>query len=179
MIEVEYKFLNINKDEIREKLKEIGAELVHEEFKMVRCVFHQSTNPQMKGRNTRVRKEFGKIMLTHKGVPNADGFPDETEVEVSNFDDTVNILKNSGLNLTSTQESLRETWQKGNVYIMIDTRPFMETYVEVESKSESEEDIKNLVQELGLNWEERSLKGITVLYSEKYNKSIDEVRTLT
>jgi len=179
MVEVEYKFLKIDKNQILEKLKEIGAKLVHAEFKMIRCVFHQSTNPQMKGRSTRVRKEFGKITLTHKDLVNSDGFPDEIEVEVSDFDGTVSILKNSGLNLTSTQESLRETWQKGDVFVMIDTRPHMETYVEIESKIGSEDDVKNLAFELGLDWESRTLKGITDLYSEKYSKTIDEVRALT
>ena len=38
-IEFEAKFLNINKDEIREKLKQVGAELVRPEFWQKRINF--------------------------------------------------------------------------------------------------------------------------------------------
>lgn len=179
MTEVEYRFLNIDKSNIQTKLKNIGAKLIHPEFKMVRCIFHKNDNPQIKGKTIRVRKEYGNNTLTFKGDNKQNEFSEEIEVNVNDFENTIKILQSAGLNISSTQESLRETWEKDKCIITIDTRPHIEPYVEIESKNESVNDVKKIALDLKLKWENRTNKGLIELYADKYKRKMVDVVSLT
>jgi adenylate cyclase class 2 len=67
-IEYEAKFLNINKDKIRAKLKEIGANLVQAEILQKRMVFELPKGHEIKGGWLRVRDEGDKITMSLKVV---------------------------------------------------------------------------------------------------------------
>ena len=54
-IEYEAKFININKDSVRENLKLVGAELIKPEFLQKRVVFNLPTGHEIKGGWLRVR----------------------------------------------------------------------------------------------------------------------------
>ena len=66
-IEFEAKYPKINKNEVREKLKELGAELVFAEQKFIRMTFD---TPELQGKNAwvRLRDEGDKITMTFKIV---------------------------------------------------------------------------------------------------------------
>jgi adenylate cyclase class 2 len=178
MTEIEYRFLNIDKDQIRKKLEEIDAAQIHKEFKMNRCIFHVDDNPQIKGNIIRVRKEFDKTTLTYKDKSDGAEFSEEIEIEVSDYADTIKILEKSGLKVSTTQESLRETWQKDHVLITIDTRPHLDPYIEIESKNESLEDVEKVAKDLGVDWNAKTTKSVAELYSDKYGISVEQVHVL-
>ncbi len=67
-IEYEATFPNIDKKEVREKLKKVGAKLVKPEFMQRRFVFHLPKSYEIKGGWLRVREEGDKITMTLKIV---------------------------------------------------------------------------------------------------------------
>ena len=165
--EYEATFTNIEKDEIRERLKKVGARLMREEFLQKRTVLLPSKEHEVGGGFLRVRDEGDKITLTHKIVGNK-GIADqkETNLVVDNFESTVSLLTNIGCIPMTHEESKRELWNLKGTDITIDTWPFLEPLVEVEGKSE--EDVRNISEELGFNWSAAKFCTIGTLYKEKY-----------
>jgi adenylate cyclase, class 2 len=67
-IEYEATFTNIQKDEIREKLKKAGANLVRPEYLQKRVVFNLPDGLNLKGGWLRVRDEGNRITMSLKAV---------------------------------------------------------------------------------------------------------------
>ncbi len=177
-IEYEATFIHINKDEIRERLKKVGAKLVYHEMVQKRVVFDPASGFQKFGKFIRVRDEGEKITLTLKEVGDK-GIEDkkEMEVDVSDFDNTVSILKSIGCNARSYEESKRELWEFDGAKITIDDWPYLFPLVEVESGSEQE--VKIISEKLGFNWDEAKFCTAGDLYVEKYGKGpLDIAREL-
>ena len=121
--EIEAKFININKDDIILKLKQLGAELVYEERLLRRRVYDLSY-PKA-GAWARVRDEVDKITMTYKRVSDSSSIQGTYEVElvVNSFEDAASFLKACKVHESSYQENYREKWSRGNVEVCIDTWP--------------------------------------------------------
>ena len=94
--EFEAKFYPIEKTTFRKKLQEIGAMLVIPERKMRRVIFDSRTNPFLKCDYIRVRDEGGLTRMsvkTHAREGGQISDQKEIDVEVSDFDKTVKIIK--------------------------------------------------------------------------------------
>ncbi len=167
-IEYEATFTNINKDNIRSKLKEINAILMRPEFLQKRIVFTMPKGHEIKGGWLRVRDEGNKITMTLKIV---DGSRIENQKEilltVDNFEQAEEFLTTLGCEKTSYQENRRELWKLDDVDITIDEWPFLEPFVEVEGNSE--EAVKDISKKLGSNYQNAMFGTVTTLYSKKYN----------
>ena len=89
-IEYEVRVLEINKEEIQSKLKELNATLVEDVFQK-RYVY--DVKPVNKNKWIRLRTNGSKTTLTIKNVEssNIDGTK-EVEIEVSDFDTTNEII---------------------------------------------------------------------------------------
>ena len=100
--EIEAKFVNIDIDDIRDKLRALGATLV-QPLRDMRRVTIDSPTMQAKNAFLRVRDEGNKTTLTYKqfNALSIDGVK-EVEVEVSNFDNTIILLAEVGLAHSST-----------------------------------------------------------------------------
>lgn len=173
--ELEAKFFPVNKEEIRGKLKEVGAKLEHPERVMKRVIFDRRTNPSVKPNYIRVRDEGNIIKLSAKVHADRDGKMSdqkECDVVVDDFDKTVEILELAGLKKSHYQETTRETWSFKNAKITIDTWPGLEPYVEVEA--ESEKIIKEVALDLGLDWDGRRVTSVTEIFAEVYGVDDDE-----
>jgi len=105
-IEYEATFTNIDKQDIREKLRKIRGKLIRPEFLQKRIVFNLPREYQIKGGWIRVRDEGDKITMSLKVV---DGAGIESQKEICLID---------GLEIT------------------IDEWPFLEPFVEIEGDSE-------------------------------------------
>lgn len=164
--EYEVKFLSINKDDLRNKLKENGAILQSPMRTMKRIVID---TPELKKRDAflRVRDEGDKITLTYKQFNGAsvDGAK-ELEVTVGDFDTTVSILKAMDLHHKSFQESRRETWSVGEVEVVIDEWPWLDPYVEIEGPGE--EAVKEVAATLGFVWENAAFGDVMSAYRNQY-----------
>jgi adenylate cyclase, class 2 len=177
-IEFEAKFYPVNKEKYREKLKVIGAKLLLPERKMVRIVGDSRVNSAMINKNDyiRVRNEGNLIRLSYKTRADENGKlsdQKELDVEVSDFDKTVDILKLAGIKFNRRQETLREEWSYKGAQITIDTWPGLLPYSEVETSSE--EEVESIATELGLNWDRRIITAAPEIFAKVYGMDLEEV----
>ncbi len=174
--EFEAKFYPVDKDEYREKLNKIGAQLVTSERKMRRAIVDSSVYPQLTCHYIRVRDEGDYITLSAKTHANEGGqIADQKEivVTVSDYDKTIKLIESMGFKFTIYQETLRETWSYKGAEITIDTWPGLESYTEVEAQSE--EVVREIAEELGFMWENRIITSVKEVYMKVYGLSREEV----
>ncbi|HKC05038.1 MAG TPA: CYTH domain-containing protein [Patescibacteria group bacterium] len=175
--EFEAKFYPVNKEEYRKKLLSIGAKLVIPERRMIRIIGDNHLNPVLpKNHYVRVRDEGNLIRLSIKVTADEGGDlsdQKELDIEVSDFDKTVQILETVGVKFNRTQETLREEWEYKAAQITIDTWPGLDTYSEIETSSE--EKVKEIALELGLDWDNKIITAAAEVYAKVYRIGIDEV----
>lgn len=167
--EFEAKFLNIDIEDIRIKLKNLGAVCEIPMRLMRRAIidypdrrlFHE------KDAYVRVRDEGNKTTLTYKEhrIQSVDGAK-EIEVVVSDFTDTVAIFEEAGLKCFSLQESRRETWRLDGVEIVIDEWPWLKPYIEIEG--ESTKTVKEMASRLDFTWDDAIFGGTMQAYRAQY-----------
>ena len=174
--EIEAKFLNIDVEKLRTKLKEIGAVLKYEERLMKRKVFdYPDERLRKEGAWVRVRDEGdGLITLSYKKlVDRTLHGTKEITVDVSNFETMCDFLQACGFDSKSYQETKREKWMLGESEITIDTWPWIPTFVEIES--ESEEEIRKVSDLLDFDWGEALHGSVETAYQDLFNVTDDEI----
>jgi adenylate cyclase class 2 len=164
--EIEVKFLNIDIDDIRTRLKEAGAELEQPMRLMKRALIE---TPEMNERHAylRIRDEGDKVTATFKQfTENSLTGAKEREIVVSDFDETVAIFAEFGLHYHTFQESKRETWRFGEAEVVIDEWPWINPYIEIEG--DSEEAVKLAADKLDFDWETAAFGSVDVIYNLEY-----------
>lgn len=166
-IEYEATFANINKDEIRGRLRAAGAELLKPEFMQKRVVLDFPTGHEVENGFIRVRDEGDRITTSLKVIHNGNI---ETQQElclvVDNFDTAVSMLERIGCQKKAYQETKREIWTLDDVEVCIDEWPYLEPFVEAEGKSE--EKVKQVSEELGFDYSKALFCAVGHLYELKY-----------
>ncbi|EKE10654.1 MAG: Adenylate cyclase [uncultured bacterium] len=166
-IEYEATFLNVDKDEMRGRLKQAGAVLARPEFLQKRITFNLPSGHEIAGGWLRVRDEGDKITTTLKIVDgNQIHNQKEINLQVDSFEEAVKFLETIGCRRKSYQETRRELWTLDDVEIAIDEWPFLEPYVEVEGRSE--ESVKEVSAKLKFDYGQALFCCVSTLYSMKY-----------
>jgi len=167
MEEIEYEamFADVDHDEIRGKLENLGAVMIKGKTFFKRVTL--SLPVREKGSWIRVRDEGNKITASLKSIC-GEGIECQKEIylEVSDFDSAVLMFEKIGCVKKSYQENKREVWELDGVEIMLDEWPYLDPFVEVEGKSE--EDVKRVCEMLGFDYGEAIFDSITKLYALKY-----------
>ncbi len=170
--EYEATFINIDKDEIRERLKSVGAVLHKPEVLMKRKVFNLPQGHDKPGAFVRVRDEGDKITMSFKIIARGGSANIEDQKElcltIDNFDSAVEFLKEMGCTEKAYQESKREIWKIKDTEICIDEWPFLEPFVEVEGPSEAE--VKEVAEKLGFDYKQALFCAVGAIYAKKYGK---------
>lgn len=168
-IEFEATFIDVDLDEIRRLLKELGARLVRPETLMKRVVFFPPV--KIEGGWLRVRDEGDKVTMSLKQVL-GDKIHDqkELELEINSFEDGVKMLEMIGAKKKAYQESKRESWiydvpDGGQVKVDIDTWPGLNPHVEVEG--ENAEDVRMVSDKLGFDYAKAIHGAVDVIYGIK------------
>ena len=164
--EIEVKFLNVDFDEVREKLRKLGGKC-EQPMRLMKRVTIETPELLQKKSYVRVRDEGDKVTLTYKQFDSlsVDGAK-EIEIVVSNFEDTVALLAAAGLPQNSFQESKRETWKVEEIEVVLDEWPWLHPYIEIEG--ESEDALKDVAARLGFDWKDAIFGGVTIAYREQY-----------
>lgn len=150
--EFEIVFREINREKLREQLKNLWAKCIKENGLMKRTVFANPMNPEKS--YVRVRDEWDKITCTYKEI--SDGNLDiysvkELELEIWDYNSMIQIFSKLWLRKKSTQETYRETWNiDEKVYFMLDEWPGLKPFIEIEW--ESEEIVKNYSEKLWFDY---------------------------
>mgnify|MGYP001559853015 FL=1 len=177
-IEYEAIFTNIDKEDIRAKLRAAGAQLIYSEILQKRVVFNLPVGHEIKGGWLRVRDEGDKITMSLKVV---DGNKIENQKElclkIDNFDMAVAFLESIGCERKSFQESKRELWQLDGADITIDEWPFLEPYVEIEGQGEAQ--VKALSEKLGFDYSQTLFCSVDTLYIKKYGITFERINSQT
>ena len=164
--EIEVKFLDMDHDDIRAKLRELGGEC-EQPMRLLRRAIIETPELVAKNGYVRVRDEGDKTTVTYKQFDSlaVDGAK-EIEIIVSDFDSTVALFDVAGLQQSSFQESKRETWKFGTTEIVLDEWPWLKPYIEIEGESESE--LRDVAMKLGLDWANAAFGDVMVAYRAQY-----------
>lgn len=173
-IEYEATFTNINKDEVRARLKAAGAVLIKPEVLMKRKSFTPPNEKDIEYSWTRVRDEGDRITMSFKTIK-GDEIEDQKEemVVIDDFQAGVDFLLALGCREKAYQESKREIWHLDGTEVCLDEWPFLEPYVEIEGESEAA--VRAAAEKLGFDYSLAKFCSVAVLYAEKYNISAADV----
>jgi len=173
--EIEAKWLDIDKGELRAKLKNIGAELVQPERMMVRSVYDFADKSlEAKQGWVRVRDEADKVTLSYKQLNDCTLHgTKEVSVKVDDYQNTCSLLQSIGLQQKSFQETKRESWRFNEVEIEIDTWPWIPSFVEIEANNEN--DLREVAKKLELDYSEALHGSVETAYIAIYDVTEDEI----
>ena len=172
--EIEAQFLDINKNRIRTRLKEIGAILEKPEILMKRVVFYTGEHSF-----ARVRDEGDKIVMTYKNISDDNSIlgTKEVNIEVNDYDSAILFLCGCGLEIKARQETKREIWTIDDVEICIDTWPWIPTFIEIEGPSEDK--VWSIAKILGFNKNQAKFGSVDTTYQHYYGIDTDVVNLHT
>ena len=165
--EIEAKFLNIDHDDIRAKLLAVGAVLEAPMRLMRRQLFDfpDGRLHAANGGRVRVRDEGGRTTLNYKSDDGGQ-YAQEFETIVGSYNETVEILEAIGLIAFTHQQTKRETWQLGDTEVVLDVWPWLNPFIEIEGPSEDR--IRAVTQQLGLDWAAAVFGGADTVYRLQY-----------
>jgi adenylate cyclase, class 2 len=152
MDEIELKFLDIDVKEIKDKLKNIGAQKKYsaytESYPFIAEGYHSNKSDQ---KYLRVRKVNNEITITYK-EPAKDSKTtnrEEIEIKVSDYDKAILILERLGFQKGKVFKKHRAHYELGNVHFELDTLDNVPTYLEIETQTE--EEMEKICKKLNLN----------------------------
>lgn len=171
--EIEAKWVEVDHDELRQKLEGLGAKMVYPEVLMKRVVFDSFGNKS--GEWARVRAENDKVTMSYKRVvdESVTGMSEVT-LEIDSFEKGIAFLTEVGLERKAFQETKRELWVMGDTEITLDAWPWLPKMVEIEAKSE--EELAAVAEKLGLNMTEAMYASADYVYARYYGvEAIDDI----
>lgn len=149
--EIEVRFLEINKQDLLDKLLKLGAKDLGEVMLEEVIVYDKDLEWLNHKRLIRLRKNGDKISLTYKQhFPDPKEPADEVELKIDNLDQAIIFLEKIGFVAYRRQQKYRHTVKLGDVTLDFDTWPKIPTYVELEGPSV--EALKSTAEKLGLDW---------------------------
>ena len=176
-IEFEAKFLDVNRNELVNKMKALGAKLSQPNTIYKRCMYGLC---DVKKGYVRVRDEGNKTTLTAKIYKDSQ-FPQEYELDIKNDFENGKAFLNA-LNLTekSYHETMREKWNlplgkspSDNCEIAFDSIPGIPLYVEIECKSKA--NLNKAIKKLDLNNSKKYFGSYGKCYVEYYGMSENDI----
>ncbi|GAB5522862.1 MAG: hypothetical protein Roseis2KO_07340 [Roseivirga sp.] len=185
--EFELKFLNIDTNETRNRLKNLGFSKSKPRTLMKRQTYHlPKSHPEYESKWGRVRDEGDRVTATIKWYdkPERPSISEvhENEIIAQDWQHGADWIMNQGFTPTALQENYREIWTNAkmpDIEISIDTWPGLNPYIEIEAKNE--ERVVRLARDLGFQVKNSFAGGTEIVYEEllgipsKTIKSLSEI----
>ncbi len=182
MEEIEVKFLEIDIDILKNKLKSLGATFMGSfDYKRKAYDFADRSLAE-KNAWVRLRDEGDRVVLTYKqrfGIEKdilQGGGMKEVETIVSDFVITDEFLSSIGMIQKFYEENKRERYILDNVEIDIDTWPMIPPYVELEGSTWNA--VEAVSKKLGFDWS-KHFKCSTMQIYEKYGINENDYSVIT
>lgn len=168
--EIEVKFLNVDIDDVRARLKAADATL-EQPMRLMRRVLIEEDHHAADNSFLRIRDEGDRTTLTFKRRTKTDSqttidSTKEIETTVGDFQTAVDIFKEAGWQYTTYQESRRETWHLDEAEVVIDEWPWIHPYIEIEA--ETEDTVRSVAKALGFDWSGAVFGSVDVVYEREY-----------
>ncbi len=166
MKEIEARFLEVDIDDIRSKLKKLKAKKVHPLMLYRRYTF-KLQNPNEKG-YARVRQEAsGTTMTIKKYGANKYAMEYEVALKDTSLEDARDFMLGAGFVQLAYHETLREKYKHPKVNeVVIDVLPGLPPYIEIEAQTEA--NMKYMCEKLGLNMENAEYGSYGKQYTDYY-----------
>ena len=178
-IEIEARFLDINKEKLIDSLHKVGAIDCGEEL-LEEVIFYDKDFKwrDVEHKFIRLRKNNKKVVLTYKQhiTHTVDG-SEEIEFEIESLEKGINFLNKIDLLEARHQEKKRHTFTFNDVTIDIDTWPRIPTYVELEA--DSEEKIKETAILLGFDWNKANFENAGYIIENRYHIPVLSLKWFT
>lgn len=168
--EIEVKFLDVDIEDVRGRLRDAGAVLEHP-MRLMRRVLIEEAHHVKENSFIRIRDEGNRVTLAFKrrSYPDDKSTIDSTkeiETTVGDFDTAVEILAEAGWHYTTYQESKRETWRLDDAEVVIDEWPWIKPFIEVEA--ETEDIVRSVSAKIGFDWKDAVFGSVDVIYQRDY-----------
>ena len=172
-IEYEAKVLGIDPDVVEGKVLGLGGRQVADRM-MRRLVY--DVVPGDGSRWIRLRDSGSEVTLTVKEIAH-DGIDGttETEVVVSSFDTTGELLRRMGFEAKSYQENRRTSFELYGAQLEIDRWPHIPPYLEIESHSQ--EHVIEIAATLGFPEDQLTGENTTKVYA-RYDINLSDIPDL-
>lgn len=176
--EIEAKFLDINHDAMRDKLRKLGARRKLPMRLMKRKNYDFADGRLQKiGGWIRVRDEADKVTLSYKQLNDRSLHgTKEVSMVVDSFDAADSFLRSIGCEPTSYQETKRESWRLDNLEIELDEWPWTLPYVEIEGPDEPS--LRDIATKLELPWDNVYHGSVEVVYRGQFDLTDEEFYTI-
>jgi adenylate cyclase class 2 len=165
-LEIEVKFYISALSGIRQQIHEMGGISSGRALEANTRYDDQFNSLLKRGALLRLRKTAGENILTYKSIPqNADRrfkVFNESEIAVSDFVITGQILNSLGFQAKQVYEKWRESFAFKGDHLCLDEMPFG-AFLEIEGDPKS---IQSIAARLGLDWDERILMTYLEIFSQ-------------
>ncbi|MDR3125655.1 MAG: CYTH domain-containing protein [Candidatus Nomurabacteria bacterium] len=173
--EIEGKWLDVDHEELRAKLKALGAKRTRPKTQMTRAVFYDVEREMPKiGARVRVRDEGDRVTMSYKRTSDASLVgTKEVELVVDNYNKAIDFLKQIGMVQKSVEETRRESWELDGAEIELDEWPWLPAFVEIEAADEAK--LRAVAKKLGLDMAAAMHGSVDFVYEKYYDVARDEV----
>ena len=176
--ETEVRFLEIDKDTLVARLKELGAEDSGEQMLEEVIIYDKDLAWLMEKRFIRLRRSGNTTLITYKQhAANPEDGAHELEFEISDMDAAADLLGEIGFSFQRRQQKKRHTLRLGEVTFDIDTWPRVPTYVEIEGPSMKI--LKEAAEMIGLDWKNVVYEDAKDIIEKKYGIAVGTMRWFT
>lgn len=177
--EVEVKFLLSDQAALEHRLVERGASLLQPRILEMNLRFDTPGGVLTARRQVLRLRQDAQAVMTYKG-PSQDGVEvssrQEIEFSVSDFAAAQHLLEALGYQVSVIYEKYRAMYRLGEVVVTLDEMPFG-FFAEIEGPDAGA--IRAAAEQLGLNWQARSLDSYLVLFGRAKRSLGLEFRDLT
>lgn len=176
--EIECRFLEVDKDALVTKLRELGAKDEGEVLLEEVIIYGPHNAWKDEPRFVRIRKTGDTTKLTYKEHRSQSlGGAHEIEFAIEDLGKAAAFFEAIGFPPFRWQQKKRHTLELHSVTFDIDTWPTLPPYVELEGKSE--EDLKRAAALVGYDWTDAVFNDAAWVIENKYNIAVRELRWFT
>lgn len=176
-IELEVRFIKIDKPSLLKKLRELGAKDLGEDLLRELIFDNKARTFNSERKLIRIRTTRKGSTLTFKDHRKVSYKVPEIEFGIEDPDKAAQFLRKLGYKDVRRQEKRRHKFQLEGCTIDIDTWPGVDPYVEVEGPSK--DSIKRVSEKLGFNWGEVIYEDAKRVLEKYYHIPVSKLKNFT